>query len=502
MRKLITFATPEYRAAAERLKRSACRHFDEVVIHGPLDIDPDFRRQNAEHFGHRRGYGYWIWKSYFILWHLQQMGQGDELMYCDSQCVIESDPSPMFEIIRRHDGIGLFHQRREGHKNRTWTRGDCFRVMGCDEPKYHDGDNLATTFNVWTQTVASVAFVREWLEWCCNFRVVSDDPCPNLLGFRDHRHDQSIASLLAIKRGLFTLCDCSQWGDGYRCEICKYPRVIRVARGVISPYLPRPRMSTIIEVSAIASCPMRCSYCPQDKLGQAYKGPETLTLDTFARCLDNLVPEDSVYFAGFVEPCLNPAIVEMIDMTLSRGHRTQLYTTGRGLKVDQAKAIASMPIERIVLHLPDADGHLSHCEKSVAVLDALAEHPGASCMAMDNQPHPAVGHLWNRLRRHHGAMHDRAGNLTTITVGGGPRAPMRGPIRCGVAPSVDHNVLLPSGELALCCMDYGLTTIFGNLATTPYADILRSPAAEQLKEAQTNGGDCLCRRCVCAVEAA
>ena len=93
-------------------------------------------------------------------------------------------------------------------------------------------------------------------------------------------------------------------------------------------------------------------------------------------------------------------------------------------------------------------------------------------------------------------MHDRAGNVVHLE-----HRALKGRIKCGVAPSLDHSVLIPSGRLALCCMTFGLEHIIGDLSTTPYSDILRGPAIEDIKSCQQDGRNVACRKCVCAVPA-
>ena len=59
------------------------------------------------------------------------------------------------------------------------------------------------------------SFIQELLRWCKNYSVVSDsanDTGDNLPGYVAHRHDQSVLSILAIRHGLRTFKDISQWG--------------------------------------------------------------------------------------------------------------------------------------------------------------------------------------------------------------------------------------------------------------------------------------------------
>lgn len=499
MNKLISFATPEYRPAAERLMLSGKSYFDETRIYKPHDIDAEFHRAH-KHFQFRRGYGYWLWKPYFILKTLMEMGTDDFLFYGDSQYVFVADPQPLFDAAKSNDGICLFHQKREGHQNLTWTRRDTFQLMGADEPKYWYGDNLNASASVWTKIDESINFLNLWLAYCQRFEVIADGPSRDqeLAGFKDNRQDQSVLSILAIREELKTFRDSSQWGVGYQCPNSPYGQIINCDRRIKAPpWTRRPQMSSIIEVSATATCPLRCAYCPQDKLGEAYRGPKELTLEMFERCLDNLVPGDAVYFAGFTEACLAPDFMGMLELTLKRYHRCRLYTTGRGLDLDEAKTIAAEKrIEMIVLHLPDTFGHLSNSKNNVSILDALSKHHNAHVMAMDKIPHKDIQSIWDRLPQNMGTMHDRAGNVTAVPV---RHIEHKGAIKCGVAPQLDHPVLLPSGELSLCCQDYGLRHIVGNLATTPLSDILRAKPIEDIMALQRSGGEVLCKHCVCAV---
>lgn len=63
-----------------------------------------------------------------------------------------------------------------------------------------------------------MSFVSEWLTYAQDSRIITDDKnifgLDNYPGFRGHRHDQTILSLLAKKWGLTIYADPSQWGSG------------------------------------------------------------------------------------------------------------------------------------------------------------------------------------------------------------------------------------------------------------------------------------------------
>ncbi len=221
MRTLITFGSDLYERAMCKLRDSAQRYFDRIILYRPSDINPMFREANERVLSEPRGCGLWAWKPYFILRTLAQANEGDYVFYCDSQMRFIADPAPLFALCEQNGGVLLFHQRREGHRNRTWTKRDAFGLMGCDEPRYHEGDNLVAGTQVYQKTPLAMAFVCELLQWCCKWNVISDAPNvtgPNLPGFQDHRHDQSVLSLLAMRWGIEPVNDLTQYGVGGPCD--------------------------------------------------------------------------------------------------------------------------------------------------------------------------------------------------------------------------------------------------------------------------------------------
>jgi hypothetical protein len=77
--------------------------------------------------------------------------------------------------------------------------------MGCDAPRYWTARQVQATFSLWSGK-AAMEFLSEWLRWCRDRRCITDDQnecgLPNLPGYVEHRHDQSILTNLCIRRGV------------------------------------------------------------------------------------------------------------------------------------------------------------------------------------------------------------------------------------------------------------------------------------------------------------
>ncbi len=213
---LTSYASGDFIKFQRLLENSAYRHgIDKVFSYTRQDlIKTEFYRKYNTVLNFKRGGGYWLWKPYFILKALNNIKNNDILVYSDAGIKIIGDLTPLFNIVnKKENGILLF---KANHKNSVWTKRDCFILMGCDSKKYWEGEQAGAFFQVYKKTAKSVDFVKEWLYFCQNEHILTDMPnicgLPNLEGFKEHRHDQSILSLLAIKHKIKLFPDPTQYG--------------------------------------------------------------------------------------------------------------------------------------------------------------------------------------------------------------------------------------------------------------------------------------------------
>ncbi len=149
--------------------------------------------------------GYALWKPYIILETMNKIDEGDIVVYMDcgdypkkniNRCIVNymSDNDQYF-IEGNHTSV-----------NKWWTKRDCFYYMSCDEEKYWNSIQLEDGFIALRKNDFNIELVKEWLEYCCDERIVTDIPntcgLENLEDFKDHRHDQSILTNLKIKYNL------------------------------------------------------------------------------------------------------------------------------------------------------------------------------------------------------------------------------------------------------------------------------------------------------------
>ena len=89
--------------------------------------------------------------------------------------------------------------------------------MNCDEPRYHQAQQVAGGFQLYRHCPETFEFLSTWLDYCCQAQLLTDAPDPpgmeSYPEFKDHRHDQSIVSLMATRAGLPIYRCASQYGN-------------------------------------------------------------------------------------------------------------------------------------------------------------------------------------------------------------------------------------------------------------------------------------------------
>ena len=250
---------------------------------------------------------------------------------------------------------------------------------------------------------------------------------------------------------------------------------------------PTLEITTIIPEKG---CVVDCVFCPQRTLEEVYKGTRILTLEAFKTMVDKVPKDVRITFAGFTEPWMNKYCTEMVVYAHEQGHPVSVFTTGVGVSIEDMEAIVDIPFAGnpnggFVLHLPDAEmlarhpitpGYLKTLEW---IRDNKHRIQNFSVMSMGKELHPSVRHIFDWAPSYD--MWSRAGNLIRESVAKPQLITLRdrwnaithtGPKTCGCVEGLYHNVLLPNGDVSLCCMDYGLEHIIGNLNTQSYEDVI------------------------------
>lgn len=252
-----------------------------------------------------------------------------------------------------------------------------------------------------------------------------------------------------------------------------------------------------MEITTRIGCRNACAYCPQDALLSAYAKrslEREMSFDTFSTCISKIPLNVEIRFAGMCEPWLNKECTRMVLLAHERGFRIAVFTTLVGMTPLDATLIQDIPFLSFVVHLPcrEGDEHIDINEEYCQTLRALTDSRiKAKYIRHGKALHPLV----KRVIQSNVSLlplSSRAGNLRSGS--SLPRTRRRGEIRC--ARQMRQNVLLPNGDVVLCCMDYGLKHILGNLLTSDFTELFSGDEYCRLERGlKSETEDILCRRC-------
>lgn len=263
-----------------------------------------------------------------------------------------------------------------------------------------------------------------------------------------------------------------------------------------------------IEVTPVIGCKVNCQHCPQDLLiSQYFRNDRNrvakMDIKTFKKCLDFFPKEYDISFGGMAEPFLNERFVEMLKIACEEGRHVSLYTTLVGATTADIEEILKLPLQFVVLHVADQKGyaHIPLTEDYYKNLDKLINAKKANGEPFVNMCN-AQAEADIRVAKICGdyeiftEMTDRAGNLKNEELIHNEIA--KGKLSCGnLGQEMNNNILLPDGTVVLCCMDYGLKHILGNIFTNTFEEIMNGEEMRKVKEGMDGNEalDILCRNC-------
>jgi len=209
--KFITFGSHEnYIEAGNRLIKQAesLNIFTECILYTPdyLEKDKDFWSQHNTFINNnKRGYGYWLWKSFIIKKTMEGMNEGDILLYLDCGCELGverlEELKRCFEMVKTEKLMCTFT-----HCDRDWNKMDLLVKLDMNKDIYLNGAQHQAGVILFLVCKETIQLVDEWYSIGSDYHYIDDSHSilPNHSSFQEHRHDQSIFSLLTKKYNLYS----------------------------------------------------------------------------------------------------------------------------------------------------------------------------------------------------------------------------------------------------------------------------------------------------------
>lgn len=239
---------------------------------------------------------------------------------------------------------------------------------------------------------------------------------------------------------------------------------------------------------------MMCSYCPQENYIKGYKATNTtskklMSVEDYKIILgnvDHLV--NQVYFTGFTEALAHPEWDKFVEYTKNQNYQTTFNTTFYGATIEKIDRLIELDVD-VEVHLTD-----SKIKVPQNILDYFARRYKRSAPIFNFFTEEGRRLLPQNVDARSVDAHSRADNLDHI-----PRKVIEGPVRCHTNRFFS-NVVVPNGDVSVCCSDFSLKHIMGNLLTQKLKDIRKGdPMKAFLKKMRGGDPTFICNNCEYAI---
>ena len=206
----------------ERFTKSVARICDEARQSGFFDgnveglsqVDDEFKSKFKNILARPRGGGYWIWKPHIISQALQRIADNDILVYCDAGCTVNKKGMQKWCNLKKTVngskygiiGFELTHKEAKYTNEKVFEH---FRIP-LDDTHVRQSSQIMASIIIIRKCPYSQALIQEWLDTLnVNAELFTDhyNGYQKTTLFHDHRHDQSVLSVLRKIRGCALIPD-------------------------------------------------------------------------------------------------------------------------------------------------------------------------------------------------------------------------------------------------------------------------------------------------------
>ena len=264
----------------------------------------------------------------------------------------------------------------------------------------------------------------------------------------------------------------------------------------------------VIEFTIQTGCPVMCDFCPQDLFIKRYGHHEKFTIDNFKLALLNLQNSTikTIQFSGFSEPLYHKNISDFIRLSIDSGFEVEIHTTLKGFNSEQIEKVKNLPIKWYISVQP-INMHNRKGLRDEEAWNNIKSFLGIEfnnkaifrCVNLNLSKEQKI--KLNKKVKKMGIKNiiypnfeTRAGNITRNSIN-----------KFGKKLLCKNNmtpVILPNGDIALCCMDFGLNHIIGNIFNDSFKNILLSDSLQKILKVmcRKEKGEILCHHCEFSIQ--
>lgn len=176
----------------------------EIIVFHRTDFKEEFVEKNQNILNQYRGGGYWLWKPYIINETLKRLENDDLLFYIDSTYYFTETFTDLYKDIFNSNNNLLLWKNKPNESSyflKNWCKRDVVQKYNMEDAVYNKNAQACWSGAILLKKNSFTdIFINEWLNMCC-CDDITDRPSVggNTNDFIDHRHDQSLLSILVHK---------------------------------------------------------------------------------------------------------------------------------------------------------------------------------------------------------------------------------------------------------------------------------------------------------------
>jgi len=188
----------------------------------------EFWKQHAAHIGaNPRGFGYWVWKSYLVRHIMNQVGEDHTVFWMDVGCQLNFPALPrlhQYQQLAQQHGILCFDV---GMPDYMWTKASTAYRIAANNTALMNTGQIISGIVMWKNNQFNRNLVNTWYNICAEnqYQYITDSASPieNHSKFREHRHDQSVLSLLIKQAGAYCALPDETYFTNWHQDGATYP---------------------------------------------------------------------------------------------------------------------------------------------------------------------------------------------------------------------------------------------------------------------------------------
>ena len=169
------------------------------------DIDNDFIEKNKSILNCSRGGGYWLWKPYIINETLKKINDDDIIFYIDSKYYFIEHFTNLYADYMKNNDL-LIYKNKPIWYMKNWCKMDVINKYNMYNKVFYEN-----AIECWAgdliikKTENTIKYIQEWLDIYYIYEDITDSESTieNNSLFCEHRHDQSLLSVIIHKYNIY-----------------------------------------------------------------------------------------------------------------------------------------------------------------------------------------------------------------------------------------------------------------------------------------------------------